>query len=64
MAKCKITCRLDKNLLRPVDVTLQIPDVSKFRNETGWKPRYSFKESMQFLLEECRKRVKQQKFNC
>lgn len=57
-AKCKIPSRQDKKLLRPSDVTLQIPCTDKFRNETGWKPRYSFDESVNFLLEECRGQVK------
>jgi GDPmannose 4,6-dehydratase/GDP-4-dehydro-6-deoxy-D-mannose reductase len=56
-ARCEIPSRLDPNLLRPVDVTLQIPDTTKFENETGWKPKYKFEESIKFLLEECRKRV-------
>lgn len=56
-AKCKISTRLDPNLLRPADVTLQIPDVSKFRKETGWKPRHSFKETVDFLLGHCRRQV-------
>jgi len=56
-AFCKITTKLNKNLLRPVDVTLQVPDTSKFRRETGWRPRYTFEDSIKFLLGECRKRV-------
>lgn len=46
-----IKTRLDKNLLRPADVTLQIPSVDKFTEQTGWKTKYSFEESMQFLLD-------------
>lgn len=57
-AKCAIPCKLDSSLLRPVDVTLQIPCTDKFCNETGWKPRYSFDESVDFLLEYCRKEVR------
>lgn len=56
-AKCKIPSRLDPALLRPADVTLQIPNTSKFRTQTGWKPKYSFDESIGFLLEYCRKVV-------
>jgi len=56
-AKCNIPTKVDQNLLRPADVTLQIPDVSKFQNETGWKPKYSFNESVEFLLEHCRKEI-------
>ena len=57
-AKCEIPSSVDPALLRPTDVTLQIPDVSKFQNETGWKPKYSFEESVGFLLEHCRSEVK------
>lgn len=57
-ARCKISSRLEPDLLRPADVTLQIPDVGKFRKETGWKPKYSFEESVDFLLDYCRSEVK------
>ncbi len=56
-AKTEIPSRVDINLLRPADVTLQIPDVSKFQKATGWKPKYSFDESVRNLLEQCRKVV-------
>lgn len=56
-AKCEIPSSVDSALLRPTDVTLQIPDVSKFQNETGWKPKYSFEESVEFLLNHCRKEI-------
>jgi GDPmannose 4,6-dehydratase/GDP-4-dehydro-6-deoxy-D-mannose reductase len=57
-ARCKIPSRPDPKLFRPADVTLQIPDTSKFRRQTGWKPKYTFEESVKFLLEQCRKEVK------
>jgi len=41
---------VDESLLRPVDVTLQVPDVSRFFNATNWTPRYSIEESVEFLL--------------
>jgi len=50
-SKVNIKTKLDKKLLRPTDVTLQIPDVSKFKKHTGWKPQYSFNESLKMLLE-------------
>ena len=31
--KKKIVCKVDKNLLRPTDVTLQITDSKKFRKK-------------------------------
>jgi len=43
-----------KDLLRPVDVTLQIPDSSKFYNKTGWSPKYSLEDSINMLLKYCR----------
>ena len=45
-------------LLRPSDVTLQIPDTSKFRNQTGWKPKFTVKETMQALLDYHRARIR------
>lgn len=54
LAKCEIPSRLDPSLLRPTDVTLQIPDTTKFRNETGWKPKYTFEQSVEHLLNYCR----------
>ena len=53
-ATTAIPSRLDPMLLRPADVTLQIPDTTKFRSETGWSPQYSFAESVAFLLGHCR----------
>jgi len=60
-AKTDIPSRVDKSLLRPADVTLQIPDVNKFLKETGWKPKYSFEESVQNLLEHCREIARKEK---
>jgi len=62
-ATCEIPSSVDPALLRPTDVTLQIPDVSKFQNETGWKPKYSFEDSVEFLLSHCRKEVNRQKLS-
>ncbi|WP_076410853.1 GDP-mannose 4,6-dehydratase [Shewanella sp. UCD-KL12] len=47
----QIPSRLNKSLLRPADITLQIPDSSKFYRETGWRPKYSFEQSLDFLLQ-------------
>lgn len=49
-ARCKIISRVDPNLLRPVDVTMQIPDITKFKNKTGWQQKISFEQSVDFLL--------------
>ncbi len=38
------------SLLRPSDVTLQIPDISKFQKETGWKPEIKVEKTLEDLL--------------
>ena len=61
MAKCKIEHVVDPALLRPSDVTLQIPDASKFCKETGWKFEISLEETLRDLLNYQRERVKVQR---
>lgn len=55
LSDVKIPRRTDPNLLRPADVTLQIPCIDKFIEETGWQPQYTFEESLQDLLSYWRK---------
>jgi len=57
-AKVKIKCKINKNLLRTKDVTLQIPSIKKFRNHTKWRPTISFEKSLLNLLNEFRKNSK------
>jgi nucleoside-diphosphate-sugar epimerase len=54
LSNSRIKCIIDKKLLRPQDVTLQIPNVDKFKKDTGWRPKVAFKKSVQKLLNECR----------
>ncbi len=49
-AKKPIPHRVDPALIRPADVTLQIPSVEKFAAATGWKPKYNFEDSVEHLL--------------
>lgn len=56
-AKVNIRKELSKDLLRPVDVTKQIPNTTKFFNATNWKPKYTIDKSLQFLLDHCRREV-------
>lgn len=51
LSEAPIPTRCDSRLLRPADVTLQIPCVDKFTRETGWQPTYTFEESIIDLLE-------------
>jgi GDP-4-dehydro-6-deoxy-D-mannose reductase len=53
-ARTPIKTEVDPSLLRPTDLKYQLPDSSKFINATGWKPKYSLDESLDFLLEELR----------
>jgi GDP-mannose 4,6-dehydratase len=58
LSACKnIKIETDKNLLRPSDVTLQIPDCSKFKKYTGWEPEVSFIDTLRELLQYWRQRV-------
>lgn len=59
MAKCPIAHEVDPNLLRPSDVTLQIPDISKFQAATGWQPEISVEKTLEDLLNYQRAQIKQ-----
>jgi GDP-4-dehydro-6-deoxy-D-mannose reductase len=56
MATCRIEHVVDPALLRPSDVTLQIPDTSKFKTATGWEPRIPFEETLKNILDFYRRR--------
>lgn len=58
MAQIPIEHVVDPSLLRPSDVTLQIPDISKFQAVTGWKPQISVETTLQDLLDYHRDRIK------
>jgi GDPmannose 4,6-dehydratase/GDP-4-dehydro-6-deoxy-D-mannose reductase len=57
-ANCHIPREQDPKLLRPIDVTMQIPDVTKFKSKTGWDPKYTLKDSIGFLLDHYRTIIK------
>ena len=58
MSKKKIISKVDKKLLRPNDVTLQIPSTRKFFNHTKWKPKIDINQSLKNTLDYYRKLVK------
>ena len=60
-ASVPIPTRQDPNLLRPSDVTLQVPAIEKFVEATGWKPRYDFSDSVRYMLKFWRARVRRAK---
>lgn len=45
-----IKIEIDPKRLRPSDVTLQIPCIDKFMNETDWKPEIPFDKTLEDLL--------------
>lgn len=45
-----IKIKIDSKRLRPSDVTLQIPSVEKFIQQTGWKPSIKFDQTLQDML--------------
>jgi GDPmannose 4,6-dehydratase len=57
-----IKIKVDNERIRPIDADLQVPDTKKFKTHTGWKPRYSFKDTMLDLLNYWRDRVKHEDF--
>lgn len=56
-----ITIEVDENRLRPIDADLQVPNTTKFREHTGWKPEYTFEQTMNDLLDYWRNEIKKGK---
>ena len=57
MTDRKIKVKVDKNLLRPSDVTLQIPNIGKFVKKTGWMPEIPLEKTLKDLLDYWRQNV-------
>ena len=57
LSKTSIPSRVNPALLRPADVTLQIPCIDKFVEATGWKAQYICEEGVEFLLSYLRKKI-------
>jgi GDPmannose 4,6-dehydratase/GDP-4-dehydro-6-deoxy-D-mannose reductase len=57
MARCRIEHAVDPALVRPSDVTLQIPDTSRFRAATGWRPEIPLETTLRDLLDYHRART-------
>lgn len=58
LAGMKNIHEVDQMRLRPIDADNQIPDCTKFKEHTGWKPEITFQQTMTDLLEYWRLRVK------
>jgi GDP-mannose 4,6-dehydratase len=53
-----IKIETEKCRLRALDADLQVPDITKFKEHTGWEPEIPFEKTMQDLLDYWRRRVK------
>lgn len=40
------------SLLRPSDISFQVPDMTKFTKQTGWRPAFNLHESLNFFWRE------------
>jgi GDPmannose 4,6-dehydratase/GDP-4-dehydro-6-deoxy-D-mannose reductase len=58
LATCKIEHMVDPARLRASDVTLQIPDSSKFRQATGWQPVIPAEQTLRDLLDYHREKIR------
>lgn len=59
MSKVKnISITIDPERLRPIDADLQVPNTDKFTKHTGWKPIFSFEQTMSDLLDYWRMRIR------
>jgi GDP-4-dehydro-6-deoxy-D-mannose reductase len=54
----KIEIANDPSRSRPSDVELLCGNATKFKNQTGWQPKYSFEETMEDLLNYWRERTR------
>jgi nucleoside-diphosphate-sugar epimerase len=55
LSKVKINTKVNKKLLRPRDINIQLVNSEKFFKDTGWKPKIKFDYSVKKLLDDCRK---------
>jgi GDP-4-dehydro-6-deoxy-D-mannose reductase len=57
LSKVRVKTESDPARMRPSDVELLVGDSSKLREQTGWQPRYAFRQTMNDLLDYWRARV-------
>lgn len=55
--KQEIKIKQDPQRMRPSDNPILVGDSSKFRKETGWRPKISYEETLQAMLDYWRERV-------
>jgi GDP-4-dehydro-6-deoxy-D-mannose reductase len=50
LARIKVEVRRKENLLRPNDTPIVVADAAKLRQELGWKPAYTLRQSLEDTL--------------
>jgi GDP-mannose 4,6-dehydratase len=57
LSSVKVRIEVEPARLRPSDVTLQIPDTTRFKEQTGWRPTIPFEKTMRDLLDYWRTQI-------
>jgi len=57
LSKVNVRVEVDPQRLRPSDVPILLADSSKFVAQTGWKPRFSFRQTLSDLLDYWRRQT-------
>lgn len=52
IAQTTTVCDLDSSRIRPTDIPVLVGDGSKFQRETGWKPQYSIRDTIQAIYDD------------
>ncbi len=52
-----IEVRVDSERLRPVDAPKILGDASKLQRDTGWRPTFTFEETLRDVLRDCRQQL-------
>ncbi len=60
LSTAAIQVEMEPALMRPSDIPISVCNSSRFRADTGWKPEYSLRESLQAVLDYWRTQVADQ----
>ncbi len=61
MARIPITVEQDPERLRPTNVPVIVADCTRIREQTGWRPKIAFEQSLRDVLDHWRERIKKDK---
>ena len=57
MSRHPITVEQDPERLRPANVPVIVADCTRIREQTGWRPKIAFEQSLRDVLEYWREQV-------